>query len=88
MPTEMRGDCVDTGGARLRAGTYAVMLHYGYTEEQVWLAEKETHDSVGCEREGYEWNCCDDEGVSRHPIRDALERTAEILRIAFGVLDA
>jgi hypothetical protein len=67
----------------LEDATTAVMRHYGYTDEQIIEAISTTHEASGCEREGYEWNCEDDEGVSRHPVLDELQRTAEILRVGF-----
>lgn len=73
-------DCVgDTAvSQRLRTATHAVLLHQGYTEHQILVAEDYVHDSSDCEE------CFDEHGESLHaPGFEDLVYTAEILRVGF-----
>lgn len=62
--------------------THAVMRHYGYTDEQIEVAEDHlAHEVFGCQFDGnhMRWDCEDEAGNSRHPDHDELARTANLM---------
>lgn len=65
----------------------AWMEHQGYTEDEV-NAVSNNHDSYGCEAEGMQWNCHDENGNSNHPVWDALEVACEMARVAVEALES
>lgn len=62
-----------TDEQRARDLTYAIMRHYGYTDEDIIAAEA-THPGVACGDE-----CSNEDGLSKHPIYDELASTASLM---------
>jgi hypothetical protein len=59
--------------ADIEAIARAWMAHQGYTDDEVLQAEQQTCQSSGCELQGYDYDCSDEEGKSNHPLADALQ---------------
>lgn len=74
--------------AEIESIARAWMEHQGYTWEQVLLAEQQTCQNSGCELEGYNWNCHDDNGNSNHPESDALYEACDMARVAIEALES
>lgn len=75
--------------AEVEAIARAWMMHQGHTDNQVLLAEQQTHENSGCDREDNAWNCdrnaC---GGSNHPEWDALREACEMANVAIDALQS
>ena len=65
-----------------RLATWKVMRHMGYSDDEILQAEGENvHKDAGCEFDGQNWTCEDENGKSLHPAADELDSVAQILEI-------
>jgi hypothetical protein len=72
--------------ADIEAIARAWMAHQGYTDDEVLQAEQQTCQSSGCELQGYDYDCSDEEGKSNHPLADALHEACAMANVAVEAL--
>jgi len=73
--------------AEIEAIARAWMAHQGYTQEQI-NAIANSHEAYGCDREGEQWNCFDEDGKSLHPDWDDLSVACEMANVAVEALQS
>jgi hypothetical protein len=71
----------------IEAIAHAWMAHQGYTEEQILLADRQTHHNSGCQRLDDGWDCINMFGNSHHPERDTLIEACDMARVAVDALE-
>lgn len=59
--------------------TEAELRHYGYTDEQIALANKVPPHTSDCTFEAMDWDCTDEHGKSFHPEADEADLVAGII---------
>lgn len=65
-----------------RLATWKVMRHMGYTDDEIVRAEsQDQHKESGCDFDGQNWTCEDENGKSLHPVADELDSVAQILEV-------
>lgn len=77
--------------AGVEAIAKAWMRHQGYTEDDIAVAETDTHQASGCEfcTNHMTWDCIDPEtNQSRHPMWDALDEAVEMANVALEALES
>jgi hypothetical protein len=59
--------------------TFAWMKHLGYTDKEISELDTKPHSEYGCDFEGMDWVCTDENGESNHVFYDVLNETSELV---------